>query len=183
MSNQYLGEICMFGGTYAPAGFAFCNGQTIPISQNEALFSLIGTVYGGNGVSTFLLPNLQSCVPIHVGQGPGLSSYTLGQTAGTPQVTLTTATMPAHNHALNATKANATASSISSSVLAGQPTAGNPPEFYANPIQGQPPPTTHSFANGVVSTSSPGNLPHQNLMPALCITFIIALRGIFPSRN
>src|SRR5689334_9565923 len=98
MTNVYLGQITGFGGNYAPRMYAFCNGQTMAIAQNQALFSLLGTYYGGNGQTTFMLPNLQSRLPIHIGQGPGLSAYVIGQNGGNQAVTITTATMPAHNH-------------------------------------------------------------------------------------
>src|SRR6478752_7772156 len=98
MSQPFVGEIRMFGGNFAPAGWAFCNGQVLPISENDVLFNLIGTTYGGDGQETFALPNLQSRVPIHMGQGPGLSSYTIGEMGGTETVTLTTNQIPAHNH-------------------------------------------------------------------------------------
>src|ERR1700756_1809447 len=100
MSSPYVGEIRMFGGNFAPAGWAFCNGQLMPISENETLFQLIGTTYGGDGQSTFGLPNLQSRVPIHMGQGSGLSSYNIGQSGGVETVTLTTQQIPTHNHLL-----------------------------------------------------------------------------------
>src|SRR5580704_12433175 len=101
MSNAFLGQITMFAGNFAPKGTALCNGQTMSIQQNAALFALLGTTYGGNGVNTFALPNLQSQLPIHQGQGQGLSNYSLGQTAGTPSVTINQTTMPAHTHTFN----------------------------------------------------------------------------------
>src|ERR1700693_2766888 len=109
MSNVFLGQISMFGGNFAPRGFALCNGQTLPITQNAALFSLLGTTYGGNGQTTFALPNLQSRLPVHQGQGPGLSNYVMGQTGGATAVTINSTTMPAHSHTFNATTANASA--------------------------------------------------------------------------
>ena len=107
MSTPYIGQITMFGGHFAPLNFAYCNGQTIAISQNEALYTLIGTTYGGDGVTNFLLPNLMSRIPIHFGTGTGLSPYAIGQAAGTDTVTLTQSQLPQHNHALMATTANA----------------------------------------------------------------------------
>jgi microcystin-dependent protein len=186
MSNAFLGQITMFAGNYAPRSTAFCNGQLLAISQNQALFALLGTTYGGNGQTTFALPNLQSQLPIHQGQGPGLSSYNLGQTSGTPNVTLDQNTTPTHTHALSATTATATTATIGNTVLPGQPTvatAPSTPAFYA--FQGsQPLPTLvpHPMAAGACSTAG-GSQPHTNLMPSLCITFIIYLQGIFPSRN
>jgi microcystin-dependent protein len=186
MSNAFLGQITMFGGNFAPRGTALCNGQTLPIAQNAALFSLLGTTYGGNGVTTFALPNLQSRLPIHQGQAPGLSSYTLGQTAGVPSVTLDQSTTPTHNHTLSATQTIATTATIGTSVLPGQPTVATAPAtpaFYA--FQGAPPLPTlipHPM-NAAACGNAGGSQPHTNLMPSLCITFIIYLQGIFPSRN
>jgi microcystin-dependent protein len=186
MSNAFIGQISMFGGDYAPRNTAFCNGQTLSIAQNQALFSVLGTTYGGNGQTTFALPNLQSRVPVHQGQAPGLSSYTLGQTGGSPSVILNQSTTPTHSHTLSATKTIATTATIGTSVLPGQPTVANAPatpEFYA--FQGAPPLPTlipHPM-NAAACANVGGSQPHTNLMPSLCITFIIYLQGIFPSRN
>src|ERR1700720_883492 len=108
MASPYLSQITMFGGNFAPKNYALCNGQTLAINQNQALFSLLGTTYGGNGVTTFQLPNLQSSLPLSFNQGPGLSFYSLGQTGGSPSVTLSQSTTPAHSHTFNATKSDAT---------------------------------------------------------------------------
>jgi microcystin-dependent protein len=183
MSNAFLGQITMFGGNYAPRNTAFCNGQTLSIQQNTALFSLLGTTYGGNGSTTFMLPNLQSRVSIHQGQGAGLSAYTLGQTAGSASVTINQSTLPIHQHALNATQAIADSPTIASNKLPGQPTVGNPPAFYA--FQGPPPLPTlvpHPMNAAACSTVG-GSQGHSNLMPSQCITFVIFLQGIFPSRD
>jgi microcystin-dependent protein len=182
MSNVFLGQISMFGGNFAPRGFAFCNGQLLAIAQNQALFSLLGTYYGGDGRSTFALPNLQSCLPVHQGQGPGLSAYNLGQTSGSPAVTIDTSTMPTHTHALNATQTITTTATIGTSVLPGQPTTGATPGLYAVQGQGQPALIPHLMNPGACGTAG-GSQQHSNLMPSLCITFIIALQGIYPSRN
>jgi microcystin-dependent protein len=181
--TPFVGQIMMFAGNYAPNGYAFCNGQTMSISQNSALFSLLGTTYGGNGTSTFLLPNLQSRLPVGQGTGAGLSPYVLGQTAGVDTVTLTPQTMPAHTHALNATKTQGSAATIGNTVLPGTPPAG-PANlfFYANQPAGSPALTYFTLAGGVVSIAGSGQ-PHTNLMPSLCITFVIALVGIFPTRS
>ena len=181
MTNVFLGQITMFGGNYNPRGFAFCNGQTLPIAQNQALFSLLGTTYGGNGTTTFALPNLQSRLSVHQGQGPGLSSYVLGQNGGTPNVTLDATTIPAHQHALNATNTAATTPTIANNLLPAKPTAGSPPQFYAAPQQGGT--LIFHTLNAAACSTVGGSQPHTNLMPSLCITFIIALQGIFPSRN
>jgi microcystin-dependent protein len=184
--DPFVAEIRIFGFNFAPKGWAFCNGQILPISQNTALFSLLGTTYGGNGQTTFALPNLQSQLPVHQGQGIGLSNYSLGQTGGAPNVTINQSTTPTHNHTLSATQTIATTATIDTTVLPGQPTVAiSPanPAFYA--FQGAPPLPTlvpHPMAAGACSTTG-GSQPHTNLMPSLCITFIIYLQGIFPSRN
>ena len=181
MSNGFLGQINMFGGNFAPRGWAFCNGQQMPIAQNDALYSLIGTTYGGDGVTTFALPNLQSRLPVHFGTGPGLSNYQLGQAAGTPNVTLSMAQMPTHNHMIEATTAAATSLRIGQNLLTGTVTGDSNALFYWAPQSGQLP-TPTPMAPGACSIAG-GNMPHENLMPSLCITVIIALQGIFPSRN
>jgi microcystin-dependent protein len=182
MSNVFLGQIIMFGGNFAPRGFAFCNGATLPISQYAALYSLLGTIYGGNGQTTFQLPNLQSQVPIHQGTGLGLSNHQIGQTGGSANVTLTSNEMAAHSHGLNATASTATVSAIGNTTLPAQPTVGNPPHFYASQTQGGPALSLYTF-NPAVCGNAGGSQPHPNLMPTLCISFCIALEGIFPSRN
>jgi microcystin-dependent protein len=184
MSNAFLGQITLFGGNYAPRHTALCNGQILPINQNTALFSLLGNAYGGNGQTTFALPNLQSQVPIHQGQGVGLSSYNLGQNGGFQSVTLDQTTMPPHLHNLSASTsaANTTGVSIANNLVPGRPSAANA-ELYANPQQqGQSLLIPHVMNANSVSTVG-GSQPHSNLMPSLCITFVIFLQGIFPSRN
>ena len=180
--TPFLGQIMMFAGNFAPRGYAFCNGQLLNINQNAALFSLLGTAYGGNGTTTFGLPNLQSRLPVHIGTGPGLSTYVLGQTGGTDTVTITTQTMPAHNHMLNANKTTGTVGTIGNTVLPATPTGTGTIIFYANQPAGQPTLSMFPMAGGAVSLVG-GNQPHTNLMPSLCITFVIALQGIFPSRS
>ncbi|MDO8878242.1 MAG: tail fiber protein [Pseudolabrys sp.] len=182
MSNVYLGQIMMFGGNFAPKGFAFCNGQLLSIQQNAALFSLLGTAYGGNGVQNFALPNLQSNLPVHQGTGPGLSTYPLGQPGGSPSVTLTTPTIPQHNHFLVATGLTATETAIGPGVLPGAPTGSNMPTFYA-PSGHDLPPVVQEILDQSACSLTGGNQPHTNLMPSLCITFVIALQGVFPARN
>ncbi|MEA2937014.1 MAG: hypothetical protein QOC56_518 [Alphaproteobacteria bacterium] len=184
MTNAFLGQISMFGGDYAPRGTALCNGQTLSIAQNTALFSLLGTTYGGNGQTTFGLPNLQSRLPVHQGQGPGLSSYSLGQVGGVPAVTIDLNTMPTHVHLFSASTsaANTTSATIANTLVPGTPSVANA-ELYANPPQqGQPPLIPHVLASGACGTVG-GSQAHTNLMPSLCITFIIYLQGLFPSRN
>lgn len=182
MTNVYIGQVSMFGGNFAPRGSAMCNGQLLPIAQNQALFSLLGTAYGGDGINTFALPNLQSSLPLHMGQGNGLSNYALGQSGGSTNVTLMSTQMPSHSHMLNATTSPASATAVGNTVIPGTPSGSTTPLFYAAQGQGQPVLTMDPLAVTACSTSG-GNSPHSNLMPSLCITFIIALQGIFPSRN
>ena len=181
MSTPFIGQILMFGGQFAPDGFAFCNGQGQAIAQNDALYALIGTTYGGDGQITFNLPDLQSRLAVHQGQGFNLSNYVIGQKAGTENVTLTTQQMPSHSHTLNATKANGTSTQLAG-LLPATTTTGNPPEFYINPVSGQPAPIPHTMPTNACGPAGQ-NLPHSNMMPSLCVSFIIALQGIFPSRN
>jgi microcystin-dependent protein len=181
MSSPYLAQILMFAGNYAPKNYAMCNGQLLAINQNAALFSLLGTTYGGNGVTTFALPNLQSNLPVSWGQGNGLSFYNLGQVGGVPSVTLTQATVPQHQHLLSAcSNSGATNSPSVTGNVPGTPSISGA-LFYATP-PGNPPivPT----ALGAATCPSIGsNQAHTNQMPSLCITFAIALAGVFPSRN
>jgi microcystin-dependent protein len=172
MSNPFLGEIRMFGGNFAPEGWALCNGRLMSIAQNSALFALIGTTYGGDGVQTFALPDLQGRVPVCVGNGPGLAPYVAGQSAGEENHTLLLSEMPAHSHPFVSAGAP-TLDSPSGAVL-GSPTTGV--ELY----------TTigpNNTMNPAGSETIGGGQPHANVMPYLCTTFIIALQGIFPSRN
>jgi microcystin-dependent protein len=184
MAQPFLSQILMFGGNFAPKNYALCNGQTLGISQNQALFSLLGTTYGGNGQTTFQLPNLQSSLPLGFGHGSGLSPYNLGQTGGSPSITLQQNSVPPHTHFMMAsTNPSATTSaSIQNTLVPGTPP--NPSAtFYANPPQpGQPPLIPHAMAPAVCSTQGQ-SLPHSNLMPSLCISFAICLFGVFPSRN
>jgi len=182
MSNVFVGQIMMFGGNFAPRGFAFCNGQLLSIAQNQALFALLGTNYGGNGIQNFALPNLQCALPIGAGQGAGLSNYALGQVGGTASVTLNATMMPNHLHVLNATQTPANTATIGNTVVPAQTVASDNPEFYITPRQGQPAPVPVAMAAGACGAAG-GNQPHTNLMPSLCITFVIALQGLFPSRN
>jgi microcystin-dependent protein len=182
MASPYLSQILMFGGNYAPRNYALCNGQTLAINQNTALFSLLGTTYGGNGVNTFMLPNLQSSLAMSFGQGPGLSNYAQGQTGGTPTVELLPNQVPSHTHNLMASTSTSatTASAISNTVLPGSPSVANA-NLYATP-PGNPPLQPQIMA-GTASGISGNNTPHTNLMPSVCISFAIALSGVFPTRN
>lgn len=176
MANPFVAEIRMFACNFAPTGWAMCNGQILPISQNTALFSLLGTTYGGNGQSTFALPDLQGSAPMHSGQGPGLSLRDLGEIGGEPNVTLLQTEMPSHSHTLSGRS------------LGGQ---ADPNAKVFGVVGGQlPPPNLYSNAAGSAVNMSPfalsisgGNLPHNNLMPYLVLNFCIALQGVFPARN
>lgn len=174
MSDPYIGEIRMFGGSFAPAGWAMCQGQLMPISQNDALFTLIGTTYGGDGQETFGLPDLQGRMPIHAGQGPGISqSYQLGEKAGVESVTLSTQQIPIHNHAFlcagdfaqDAQPQNAFFAQINTGSLYIGP---------ADPMQNM---------NAGMASIVGGSQPHDNMMPYLTVTFILSLFGIFPQQN
>lgn len=182
MSNVYLGQIMMFGGNFAPKNFAFCNGQLLSIAQNQALFTLLGTNYGGDGIQTFALPNLQSALPVHQGTGPGLSNYQLGQSAGTQEVTLTQSTIPQHIHFLLASQSQATETRIGATVVPGTVFGSTSPLFYAASQPNQTPVSPEPMSVEACSFTG-GSQPHNNLMPSLCITFVIALQGVFPSRN
>jgi microcystin-dependent protein len=181
MSSPYLAQILMFSGNYAPKNYAMCNGTLLAINQNQALFALIGTTYGGNGVTTFALPNMQTNLPVSWGQGLGLSFYNLGQTGGSPTVTLNQSTVPPHTHAfMTCNSGSNTNSKTISGNVPGTPSVSGA-AFYATP-PGNPPiiPT----ALGAQSCSTIGsNQSHTNLMPSLCITFAICTAGVFPSRN
>jgi microcystin-dependent protein len=165
MSTPFVGEIRMFGGNFQIASWAFCNGQLLPISEYSALFTLIGTTYGGDGQNTFGLPNLQGRLPLHVGSG-----YALGQLAGEENHSLNTNEIPNHNHTV-AAAATANAQSPSNTVYGG---GGN--AIYRSVAPSAPMNATMIGAGG-------GSLPHPNVMPFQCLTFIIALFGIFPSRT
>ena len=172
MANPFLGEIRMFGGNFAPQGWAFCNGQVLSIVQYTALFSLLGTTYGGDGERTFALPNLQGRVPIDQGNGPGLAPYVIGEFGGEENHTLTLSEMPAHKHEF-VSAGPPTLDSPAGAVL-GSPTSGA--ALYA-------PSSPTATMNPAGSATIGSGQPHSNLMPYLCTSFIIALEGIFPSRN
>lgn len=179
MSTPYVGEIRMFGGNFAPAGWALCSGQLLPIAEYETLFNLIGTTYGGDGQSTFALPNLQSRFPVHV--GPGL---TLGETGGVETVTLTTPQIPAHSHVPQGVTGSAVSgkSTPSNNLLADTtfPTAPNPaPNSYTAYTAGA---NQRTLKPGTIGNIG-GNQPHDNMIPFLVINFIISLFGIFPSQT
>jgi microcystin-dependent protein len=169
--EPFIGEIRLFGFNFAPVGWAFCDGTLLPISQNTALFSLLGTTYGGDGRTTFALPDLRGRVPISMGTGSGLSPYDIGQQGGAENVTLTVNAVPAHGHNIQANDAPASESKPGGGVL-----ARTNASTYAAGTDG----TTLS-PNAI--SSSGGSQPHANLQPFLAINLCIALQGIFPSRN
>ncbi|HWD94748.1 MAG TPA: tail fiber protein [Verrucomicrobiae bacterium] len=174
MATPILGEIRMFAGNFAPRGYALCNGQIMSIAQNTALFSLLGTTYGGDGRTTFALPNLQSRVPIHMGTGPGLSTYVEGQQGGTEAVTLNTNQMPIHSHLVNSVGNGGNQASPVNSMPAVEST-GTSLNYSNAAVTGQMNP-------GTIGNSG-GSQPFPIVQPYLVINFIIALQGIFPSRN
>lgn len=176
MSSPFVAEIKMFAGSFAPTGYALCNGQLMPISQNTALFSLLGTNYGGDGRVTFGLPNLQATAPVNQGTSSASGSdYFIGQSSGVPYVTLLTSEMPLHNHAAKAyTGDPADTRTPSPSVSLGYPSPGN---LYNSSNFGI------AQANPQALSLTGGSQPHNNMMPYLAVTFIIALQGIFPARS
>lgn len=169
MAQPYVGEIRMFAGNFAPAGWMFCEGQLLPISEYETLFNLIGTTYGGDGQSTFALPDLRGRVPLHFGNG-----FTLAETGGVETVTLTVSQIPAHSHPLLISTIAATTSDPTGNVLASAPLATTLPYGTDAPLSTLAP-------NTVGSTG--GSQPHDNFQPYLCVDFIISLFGIFPSQT
>lgn len=174
MSDQFVAEIRIFPFNFAPTGWAMCNGQLLPISQNTALFSLLGTTYGGDGRSTFALPNLQGNAPMFWGQGPGLSFYAEGQEGGTETVTLLQTEMPIHSHQANGASGNGPTSPANNTWGAG---AGRtPPPTY---VDG----SSKVTMAGMTVAVAGGSLPHNNMQPYLTLNFCIALQGIFPPRS
>jgi microcystin-dependent protein len=179
MSDPYVGEIRLFGGNFAPAGWAFCNGQPLPISENETLFQLIGTTYGGDGQETFNLPNLQSRVPLHQGTLAG-NTYTIGQVAGTEQVTLTSNQIPGHSHLMSTTgEAGTTSTPSTSTIMADEGPSGISSVFAYQPFDGANQVSLNPVSVGLAGSSQ----PHTNIQPYLALSFIISLFGIFPTQN
>jgi microcystin-dependent protein len=167
VADPYIGEIRMFGGSFAPVGWAFCDGQLLPISENDALFTLIGTTYGGDGQETFALPDIQGRVPVHQGNG-----FVLGQKAGVESATLTGAQLPIHTHAFLASQNPGTTTNPPSNVLAAIPSGSAYIQDSASV----------ELAQQALMTVG-GSQPHDNMQPFLTISFIIALEGIFPQQN
>lgn len=175
----YIAQIIMFGGNFAPRNWAFCNGQLLSIAQNTALFSLLGTTYGGNGQTTFALPDLRGRAPIHPGQGPGLSNRFLGQLGGTETNTLTVANMPAHNHGVTL-KAEAAAGNTANPTNNLLAISVNQDRIYA---ASDPNVEIAMHPDSIAQNNVGSNQPFNNMMPYLGSNYIIALQGIFPSRN
>jgi len=174
MGEPFIGEIRMFGGNFAPAGWAMCQGQLMAIAQNDTLFTLIGTTYGGDGQETFGIPDLQGRIPVHSGQGPGITqNYILGQKVGVESVTVTTNQIPIHTHALQAAAEVGQQPQPQNAFLA-QSGVGFMYVAFSNPL-------ANLNANSLPPAG--GSQPHENMMPYLCITFIISLFGVFPSQN
>jgi microcystin-dependent protein len=169
MADPFVAEIRMFGFNFAPTGWAQCNGQLLPLSQNTALFSLVGTFYGGDGKSTFALPDLQESVPLHQGQGQGLSEYSIGQQAGAQFVTLLQSEMPAHSHGFEASEETVNEAS--------------PANFFfgAGETRYAAPAAVTQLAPQALTVAG-GSLPHNNMMPYLVVNFCIAMQGVFPPR-
>jgi microcystin-dependent protein len=175
MSDPFVAEIRIFAGNFAPTGWALCNGQLLPISQNTALFSLLGTFYGGDGKSTFGLPNLQGSVAMSQGQGPGLTDRFIGETGGVSNVNLIPTEMPLHNHQIAGSTENGALKQPSPTEFLARSKSGNlyQSNVSANPVNMHP---------QTLSVSG-GSLPHNNMQPFLTLTYIIALQGIFPPRG
>ena len=173
MGQPYVGEIRMFAGNFAPAGWAFCAGQLLAIAENDVLFNLIGTTYGGDGQTTFALPDLRGRIPIHQGTGAGLTPRPLGEGSGVETVTLTVNQSPSHTHAFMGTSSNASAANPANAVVAAPSTI----DLYRPATA----PNANLAANALGMAG--GSQPHDNLQPYLCISFIISLFGIFPSQN
>lgn len=171
--EPFIGEIRMFSGTYAPQGWAFCDGSILAIANNSALFSLVGTTYGGNGQTTFALPDLRGRLPMHPGNGPGLSPRTLGESSGSESVTLLATQMPAHSHSVGCHSA-ADQSAPANSIPAAEATGGAP-VYSSLPPDG--------IMSPAMITAAGGSQPHDNMPPFLCVNFIIALVGVYPPRS
>lgn len=174
MSEPFIGEIRMFGGNFAPRAWALCDGQLLTIVQNDALYSLLGTIYGGDGRTTFALPDMRGRIPLHKGQGLGLSNRPLGQNAGQEDVNLTTDQLPVHNHGFHASTGPA-----DSGYPAGQLVADTTPDSVYNDAGTD---TGAAMPANTVSNVG-GGQTHPNMMPFQCVNFIIALFGIYPSRS
>lgn len=188
--DPFLGEIIMFGGNFAPRSWAFCDGQLLPINTNQALFSILGTIYGGDGRTTFALPDLRGRVAMHPGNGPGLSSRRLGQKGGVESVTLNVTQIPSHTHTgmpvtgnvlINVNNSDGDSNTPNGNYIAKHPTSNG---FSTSVGEGRNPylnGVSHNLTSAVANTG--GNQSHTNMQPFTCINYIIALQGVFPSRS
>ncbi|MEA2870128.1 MAG: hypothetical protein QOH67_104 [Hyphomicrobiales bacterium] len=175
MADPFVAEIRIFGFQFAPKGWAFCDGQLLPLSQNTALFSLLGTTYGGDGKSTFALPNMQGNAPMHPGQGPGLSLHDLGETGGSQTVTLLESEIPTHSHTLMASNEDGTQGSLTANITIANSVGG---KLYQTITNANVVPMNF----GALGPAG-GSLPHNNMQPFLTLNFCIALQGVFPPRT
>jgi len=175
MANPFVAEIRIFGFNFAPTGWAQCNGQLLPISQNTALFSLLGTMYGGDGKSTFGLPNFEDSGAVHAGQGQGLSPRFEGETGGAPFVTLLSTEMPSHTHSVSATSDAASVAGPGGNIWAQAISDQGAFNYYHN--------QTNSLMNPFALQLAGGSLPHNNMQPYLVLNFCIAMQGVFPPRS
>ena len=176
--TPYIGQITAFGFNFAPVGWVMCNGQKLGIAQNQALFTLLGTTYGGDGIQTFAVPDLRGRTPLHQGQGPGLSPYVMGQAGGAETVTLMSTQMPSHMHLVSASSASGTKNAPGSTsylAAAGLSTAGTPVTMYGQ--------TANTTMAQMSLSMAGGSQPHNNMQPYLAINWCIATVGIYPSRN
>jgi microcystin-dependent protein len=184
MSSPYIGQISIFAGNFPPAGWALCNGQTMAIAENDTLFNLIGTTYGGDGQETFNLPNLQSRVPIHMGNASSGTTYVIGEMAGVETVTLSTSQIPQHNHlamTVSGTPGNLSTPGTTAVLADEQVGLGTNSPFTYTPYNSASP-NQVTFASATVANAG-GSQPHENIQPMLAVNFIISLYGIYPSPN
>lgn len=173
MSSPFMGEVRVFAGTFAPQQWSLCNGQLLPISQNDALFALLGTTYGGDGVNTFALPDARGRTPVGLGQGSGLANRVLGEKYGTETVTLVSGNLPAHTHAAMVSDTTADQTAPANNLI------GKARHYLPSTVT----PINLGQLNPQAIGASGGSQPHENMMPFLCMSFIICLQGLFPSRN
>ena len=190
--DEMMAVIKMFAGNFAPRSFAFCQGQTIAIAQNTALFSLLGTTFGGNGQTTFMLPDFRGRVPVGTGQGPGLSSYVLGQQAGVETVTLLSTQMPLHNHVATAAaptlpvsnnNASSHVAAADGTLVLAAPVDGAGLDVYGFVGDASPAAKLNATSGAITVGTAGGSQPHTNIQPYLAMNFIICMEGIYPSRN
>lgn len=171
--EPFIGQVMMFAGNFAPRGWALCDGQLLSISQHSALFSILGTTYGGDGVSTFALPDMRCRVPIHVGTGPGLTPQHLGERSGVETVTLSVNQMPTHNHQVSCLSTQGNLATPQGNYLGGDRTGGD--DLYSN--------TANASMNSQMIEPAGESQPVNLMQPSLCVNFVIALDGIYPSRS